>query len=51
MNGLKDKVILVTGGGRDIGRACAERLAEEGARVVVTYFGSAAGAQASIAAI
>ncbi|MCQ1852834.1 SDR family NAD(P)-dependent oxidoreductase [Neorhizobium galegae] len=51
MNGLKDKVILVTGGGRDIGRACAERLAEEGARVVVTYFGSAAGAEASIAAI
>ncbi|CDN57295.1 Short-chain dehydrogenase/reductase SDR (plasmid) [Neorhizobium galegae bv. officinalis bv. officinalis str. HAMBI 1141] len=51
MNGLKDKVILVTGGGRDIGRACAERLAEEGAQVVVTYFGSAAGAQASIAAI
>ncbi|MCJ9669780.1 MULTISPECIES: SDR family NAD(P)-dependent oxidoreductase [unclassified Neorhizobium] len=51
MNGLKDKVILVTGGGRDIGRACAEWLAEEGARVVVTYFGSAAGAQASIAAI
>jgi 3-oxoacyl-[acyl-carrier protein] reductase len=51
MNGLKDKIILVTGGGRDIGRACAERLAEEGARVVVTYFGSAAGAEASIAAI
>lgn len=51
MNGLKDKVILVTGGGRDIGRACAERLAEEGAQVVVTYFGSAAGAEASIAAI
>ncbi|MBD9510431.1 glucose 1-dehydrogenase [Ensifer sp. ENS10] len=51
MNGLKDKVILVTGGGRDIGKACAERLASEGARVAITYFGSAAGAEDCVKAI
>lgn len=45
MNGLKNKVILVTGGGRDIGKACAERLASEGAKVAITYFGSAVGAE------
>ncbi len=51
MNGLKDKVILVTGGGRDIGKACAERLASDGAKVAITYFGSAAGAEECVKVI
>jgi NAD(P)-dependent dehydrogenase (short-subunit alcohol dehydrogenase family) len=34
MRGLKDKVIVVTGAASGIGRACAIRLAEEGAHVV-----------------
>lgn len=34
--GLKDKVAIVTGSARGLGAATAKRLAEEGARVVVT---------------
>jgi len=33
---MKDKVALITGAASGIGRACAERFAEEGAHVVVT---------------
>ncbi len=36
MKRVQDKVAIVTGGSLGIGRACAIRLAEEGARVVVT---------------
>ena len=37
---LKGKVAVVTGGGRDIGRAVCVKLAKEGAKVVVNYFDS-----------
>lgn len=35
---LKDKVAIVAGGGRDIGRAISLRLARDGAKVFVVYF-------------
>jgi len=34
---LQNKVAIVTGGTRDIGRACSIKLAESGAKVVVNY--------------
>jgi len=42
---LKGKIVLVTGGGRDIGAACAIESAAQGAKVVLTYMASAAGAE------
>ena len=35
---LKDKVAVVTGGARDLGRAISVKLASEGAKVVLNYF-------------
>ena len=37
---LKNKVAIVTGGARDIGREVSLKLAAEGAKVVINYFGS-----------
>ena len=37
---LRNKVAVVTGGARDIGRAVSIKLAAEGARVVVNYYSS-----------
>ncbi len=37
---LKNKVIVVTGGVRDIGREVSKKLAAEGAKLAINYFGS-----------
>src|SRR5947209_17807557 len=43
----QDKVIVVTGAGRGLGRAYAERLSSEGARVAVAAIDAVAGAHAA----
>lgn len=37
---MKGKVVIISGGGRDIGRACAIDLAKQGANIVLTYHSS-----------
>ncbi|MCL4139198.1 UNVERIFIED_CONTAM: hypothetical protein GTU68_039921 [Idotea baltica] len=49
--GMNGKTAIVTGGGRDIGRACAMRLAEEGANVAINYHSSSEGADSAVAEI
>ena len=48
MSEFKGKVAVVTGGGRDIGRAISIKLAKEGAKVVVNYYNSDAGAKETV---
>ncbi len=49
MTPLQDRVVLVTGAARRIGRGIALRLAREGARVAIHYHGSEAEARATAA--
>lgn len=51
MKKLANKTAIVTGGSRDIGRAISERLAAEGANVVVNYCNNATDGEATLAAI
>lgn len=48
---LAGKSAIVTGGGRDIGRGCAMKLAQEGANVAINYFSSSEGADSAVAEI
>jgi len=48
MSNFKEKVAVVTGGARDIGRAISIQLAKEGAKVVVNYYNSEAGAKETL---
>ncbi|MFT4092836.1 MAG: glucose 1-dehydrogenase [Niabella sp.] len=45
---LKNRVAIVTGGSRDIGRAVSVKLAKEGAKVVVNYYGSKENGEATL---
>ena len=46
---LENKIAIVTGAARGIGRACAERLLAEGARVILADIDDATGAAAQAA--
>ncbi|WP_415714596.1 SDR family NAD(P)-dependent oxidoreductase [Roseibium sp.] len=48
---LKGKTAIVTGGGRDIGRACVMALAERGTNVAINYFSSGKGADSAVSEI
>lgn len=45
---LNGKTAIVTGGGRDIGRACVMRLAQEGAKIAINYHSSSEGAESAV---
>ncbi|MGJ8628734.1 MAG: SDR family NAD(P)-dependent oxidoreductase [Sulfitobacter sp.] len=48
---LKGKTAIVSGGGRDIGRACVMELAARGANVAINYFASSEGADSAVAEV
>lgn len=48
---LQNKVAIVTGGGRDIGRSISIGLAKRGAKVAINYFNGEAEAEATRAAV
>nr|AAT12286.1 LtxD [Lyngbya majuscula] len=51
MGKLQGKVAIITGGSRGIGRAIAERLAQDGATIMLTYLRNKALAEAVVAQI
>src|SRR5437763_3623018 len=51
MSALAGKTALVTGGSRGIGRAIAQRLGRDGARIAVHYNSNGAAAKETVAAI
>jgi 3-oxoacyl-[acyl-carrier protein] reductase len=51
MSAFKDKVVLVTGGSRGIGRSIAVAFARQGATVVISYAGNEAAAQETLGLI
>jgi len=48
---INSKVVIISGGGRDIGKACAIDFAKQGANVVLTYHSSEESAQAAVSEI
>ena len=46
---FKDKVVLITGGSRGIGRAIAQQFAEQGARLAINYRSNTTAAKATLA--
>ena len=48
MTQFKDKVAIVTGGGRDIGREISLKLAAAGAKVCINYANDEASAQETL---
>jgi glucose 1-dehydrogenase len=48
MDGLRGKVAIVSGAGTGIGRGIAQRLATEGAKIIIDYVGQCDGAQETL---